>query len=178
MDERLPDWFENRDDAELEEDERRTPGGRVWIAIVTLLIVIGLAVVPTLDLVHLGRGSSRPAPRLTPTQQVAWSFGLAVLELRSVEDAMRFVAPGQRPAIETIVADLRALDPASLSGTLVGFGAVRCADPAPASAECFVAWLYQSGGAEVARIGYVVAGGPDAPLVIHAERLVPPIAAR
>ena len=179
MEERVPDWFENLDDDELERRERESRGPRFWVTLVVALIVLGMAVVPTLQMLDLGRGGSdRPAPRLSPARQLAWDFGIAVLQVRSVEDAMRFTAPDQQPAVAAIVDELRTLDQASLAGAMVGVGVVRCVDPAPAGAECFIAWLYQTGRPEIARVGYVVAGQPGSPLVIHVERVEPPVAVR
>ena len=178
MEERVPDWFENLDEDELERRERESRGPRFWVTLVVVLIVLGMAVVPTLQMLDLGRDSDRQAPRLSPARQLAWDFGIAVLQARSVEDAMRFTAPDQQPAVVAIVDELRALDQASLAGAQVGVGVVRCVDPTPAGAECFLAWLFQTGRPEIARVGYVVAGEPGAPLVIRVERVEPPIAVR
>ena len=178
MEEQVPDWFENLDDTELARRERESRGPRFWIAIVVVLIVLGLAVIPTLNVLDLGRDRGGSAPQLSASQQVAQDFGIAVLQARSVEAAMRYAAPDQQPAVAAIVEELRGLDQRLLAGARLGLGAVRCVDPAPPGAECFLSWLYQTGRPEIARIGYVVAGSPDAPLVIRVERLTPPIAAR
>lgn len=178
MEEQVPDWFENLDDDELDRRERRPHSTRLWVALITVLIVLGLAVIPTLDLLDLRPGAGRTEPQLSPMRRVAWDFGIAVLMTRSAADAMRFAAPGQGPAIEAVIADLQRLDARLLEGAQVGISAVRCIDPVPAGAECFLAWLYQTGQPEFARIVYVVSGEPDGPLVIHVERVEPSTAAR
>lgn len=178
MDEQVPEWFENLDDAEIERRERESRGARFWILLVVVLIVLGMAVVPTLNLLDLDREPSRPELRLSPTRQVAWDFGEAVLATRSVDEAMRLAAPDQRPAVAAIVDDLLALDQPSLDRARLGIGVTRCVESAPVSSECFLAWLYETGRPEFARIRYVVANKAGAPLVVRVERVMPSTAGR
>ncbi len=178
MDEQVPDWFENLDDDELDRRERASRGAGFWIAVVSVLIVLGMAVIPLLDILDLGSDTGPSEPRLSPARQLAWSFGVAVLQTRSVDDAMRYAALDQRPAVAAIVDDLRGLEPATLDGAQLGVGVVRCVDAVPASGECFVAWLYRTGQPEIARIGYVVSATADGPLVIRVGRVAPRTAGR
>ena len=178
MEEQVPDWFENLDDAEIERREQSARGARFWVGLVIVLIVLGMAVVPTLNLLDLDRGSGRRETPLSATRRVGWDFGMAVLQTRSVDAAMRLAASDQRPVVEAIIGELQSMDRATLAEARVGIGVVRCADSTPIDAECFLAWLYQTGRPEFIRISYVVAGGADAPRVISVERVEPALAGR
>jgi len=178
MDEQVPDWFENIDDPELESREHASRGPRFWIAIVTVLIILGLAVIPLLDLLDLGPRANHSTPSLSPAQQVGWKFGIAMLQAASVEDATRLAATDQWPRISSIIDERHAVDQPLLVGAQIGIGVVRCNDSAPADAVCFHAWLYTTGRPEIMRIRYVVSGPPDALLVTQIDRVAPRTAAR
>lgn len=179
MDEQVPDWFENLDDEELDRRERNRPTWRLWIVLLSILIVLGLAVIPTLDLLDIGRDrSSGSNAEMTPTQRVARSFSIALLGSRSVDHAMALADADLLPTVTELLASLHDLDTAQQPDAQITIGTARCAAEVPDNSECFHAWLRQRDGVELFGIGFAVDSQSGSPRVTHLERLVPLMAAR
>lgn len=179
MDEQVPDWFENLDDEELDRRASNRPNWRLWIVLLSILIVLGLAVIPTLDLLDIGRGgSSGSDDGITPTQRVARSFSIALLGSRSVDRTMVHAEADLLPTVTDVLAALHDLDAAQQPDAQITIGTARCAAEVPTQSECFHAWLRQSDGVELFGIGFAVGSQSGTPRVTHLERLVPLMAAR
>lgn len=179
MDEQVPDWFENLDDAELDRRERARPGWRLWVILLSILIVLGLAVIPTLDLLDIGRGgSSGSTTEMTPTQRVARSFSIALLGHRSVDAAMEFADADLLPTVTELIATLADLDTTQQPDARIAIGSARCSNDVPTASECFHARLRQADGVELFGIGFVVGSRSGQPRVTHLERLTPQMATR
>ena len=179
MDEQVPDWFENLDDAELDRRERARPGWRVWVILLSILIVLGLAVIPTLDLLDIGRGgSSGSGGELTEPQRVARSFSIAMLGTRSIDRAMELADAELLPTVTELIASLTDLDTAQQRDAQITIGSARCSNDVPTASECFHAGLRQADGVELFGIGFVVGSRSGQSRVTHLERLTPQMATR